>query len=140
MKYLRTINYYETDRMNFVHHSNYIRYFEEARVWIMETNGMGYAAVEAMGLMIPVLSVNVKYIKHITFNDKIEIDTRITKFTGVKMTVEYNVYKDGELTTQGESTHCFLEKSTLSPVNLKRAYPDVYTFFQKLYELTSNEE
>ena len=140
MKYLRKINYYETDRMNFVHHSNYVRYFEEARIWIMDTQGLSYADVEAMGILIPVLSVNVKYIRHITFNDRVEIDTRITKFTGVKMTVGYKVYKDGELTTEGESTHCFLDRSTLSPVNLKLAYPDIYAFFKKLYELTSNEE
>ena len=30
--YEHTINYYETDRMGIVHHSNYIRFFEEARI------------------------------------------------------------------------------------------------------------
>ena len=34
--YDRSINYYETDQMGIVHHSNYIRYFEEARLDMME--------------------------------------------------------------------------------------------------------
>ena len=29
--YKRIINYYETDKMGIVHHSNYIRFLEEAR-------------------------------------------------------------------------------------------------------------
>ena len=136
MKYLRTINYYETDRMNFVHHSNYIRYFEEARVWIMSQYGLEYAAIEKMGMIIPVLSIDVKYLRHITFADQIEIETCITKFTGIKMTVEYTVRNtaDGTVTTTGKSTHCFLDAKTFMPVNLKTAYPEIYQIFMQMSE------
>ena len=37
--YTRKINYYETDKMGVVHHSNYIRFLEEARCrWLEELN------------------------------------------------------------------------------------------------------
>lgn len=134
MRYTRRINYYETDRMDFVHHSNYIRYFEEARVWLMDSFGLRYADIENMGMIIPVLGFEVKYLKHLTFGDEIEIETRITKFTGVKMTVSYEVYNkaDGTLTTTGESSHCFLDAASFKPVNLKISYPDIYEGFLKI--------
>lgn len=54
----RRINYYETDRMGVVHHSNYIRFLEEARCQMLDDNNMPYSAFEAQGVMIPVLGVN----------------------------------------------------------------------------------
>ncbi len=55
--YERKINYYETDRMGVTHHSNYIRYFEEARVYFMDEMGMSYKWFEETGIIMPVLSV-----------------------------------------------------------------------------------
>ena len=49
----RKINYYETDRMGIVHHSNYIRFMEEARCYLLEKVGMPYSAFEENGIMIP---------------------------------------------------------------------------------------
>ena len=34
--YERSPFYYETDRMNVIHHSNYIRWFEEARIYCID--------------------------------------------------------------------------------------------------------
>ena len=136
MIYKRTVNYYETDRMSFVHHSNYIRYFEEARVWILEQFGLPYADIEKRGILIPVLGVNVKYMRYLTFGDNIDIDTRITKFSGVKMSVGYEVSKNGETAAKGESSHCFLEAGTFRPVNLKTEHPDIYEAFSLMAEKT----
>lgn len=51
--YSRRVHYYETDQMGIVHHSNYIRWFEEARTAYMDQNGIGYADVEAQGVQDP---------------------------------------------------------------------------------------
>ena len=59
--YTHRVQYYETDQMGIVHHSNYIRWFEEARLDFMEKIGCSYAAVEASGIMIPVLSASCQY-------------------------------------------------------------------------------
>ena len=52
--YIRKVQYYETDRMGIVHHSNYIRWFEEARIFYMEKMGYSYSEMEKTGIMIPV--------------------------------------------------------------------------------------
>lgn len=77
--YDRSINYYETDQMGIVHHSNYIRYFEEARLDMMEQVGLSYAAMEEHGLIIPVLSVACEYIKPVLFGEKVQIHTRLVR-------------------------------------------------------------
>ena len=56
--YERMVYYYETDRMGIVHHSNYIRWFEEARLDWMKQIGWDYKTIEDDNIIIPVLSVN----------------------------------------------------------------------------------
>ena len=90
--YDRSINYYETDQMGIVHHSNYIRYFEEARLDMMEQVGLSYTAMEEHGLIIPVLSVACEYIKPVLFGEKVQIHTRLVKFDGIKMQFVYEIY------------------------------------------------
>lgn len=86
-KFERKINYYETDKMGVVHHSNYIRYLEEARAfWLNEMN-MPFEKLEERGITIPVLEVNVAYKHHITFADTIEIEVFVKEYNGVRMKV-----------------------------------------------------
>ena len=47
--YIRKINYYETDKMGITHHSNYIRFMEEARIDFLDQIGCGYAKMERDG-------------------------------------------------------------------------------------------
>lgn len=129
--YDRSINYYETDQMGIVHHSNYIRYFEEARLDMMEQVGLSYAAMEEHGLIIPVLSVACEYIKPVLFGEKVQIHTRLVKFDGIKMQFVYEIYCEGGLRTKGESRHCFLDKE-MKPVRMKRQFPEIY---QRMKEL-----
>ena len=49
--YLHQVHYYETDQMAIVHHSNYIRWFEEARCDFMDQIGVSYQSVEARGIL-----------------------------------------------------------------------------------------
>ena len=63
-KYIHKVQYYETDQMRVVHHSNYIRWFEEARVDLMEQMGMGYDRMEELGIASPVLGVEADYLGH----------------------------------------------------------------------------
>ena len=60
-KYIHKVQYYETDKMGLTHHSNYIRWMEEARVAWLEELGFGFDKLEEMGITSPILSVNCKY-------------------------------------------------------------------------------
>ena len=136
MEFVRAVNYYETDKMGIVHHSNYLRYFEEARIYLMDAFGVSYFETEKAGVMIPVLGVGIEYKQPLAFGDEAVIDTRVTHFDGLRMTISYNVYRknDGVLTTTGESRHCFTDAKTFRPVNIKRKFPELYEEFLKLSE------
>ena len=132
-KYERKINYYETDKMGIVHHSNYIRFLEETRVEWMENADMPFEELEKIGITIPVLGVNCEYKKHVTFGDTIIIKPFVKEYTGVRLTVGYEVTnkENGKVVLLGETKHCFTDKN-LKPVNLKKAAPDFSEKFANL--------
>ncbi|MCI8631908.1 MAG: acyl-CoA thioesterase [Lachnospiraceae bacterium] len=128
--YQHKVHYYETDQMSIVHHSNYIRWFEEARCDILEQLGIGYAKLEAQGIMIPVLSISCEYKTMTRFGDTVHIFGRILYYDGVRLKMGYEV-KDaatGELRCMGESSHCFLHAG--GPISLKRKYSQIDTLFR----------
>lgn len=133
--YERKINYYETDKMGIVHHSNYIRFFEEARCDLLDTCGLPYDLMEEKGILSPVLGISCKYKQHVTYGDTIQVKAFIKDFTGVKFTVAYEIYnKDTAiLCVTGESNHCFTD-SNLKPLNIKKHHNDVFVKFIKLIE------
>lgn len=128
--YYHTVQYYETDAMAVVHHSNYIRWFEEARLDYLNQVGFPYEDIEAKGLMIPVLSASCEYRQAVRFGETVEIKTEITKFNGLKFTVAYEVYdKEHQiLHARGNTEHCFLSKD-FKPVSIKKQAPDLYEYF-----------
>lgn len=130
MLYERTINYYETDKMGVVHHSNYIRFLEEARCTLLNKLGYSYGKMEDEGVMIPVLEVACKYKYHVTAFDTILIDLKIVEFNGVRMKVKYIVTNkaNGNLVMEAETKHCFTNKE-LRPINTKKEHEDIYNVF-----------
>ena len=128
--YSRRINYYETDMMSIVHHSNYIKWMEEAGMDLMDQIGLSYKQMEEMEIISPVLSVSCEYHSMVHFDDTVVIETKITRYNGIKMDVEYRMTdkETGELRTTGKSSHCFLNRSG-RPISLKRSYPEIDTKF-----------
>ena len=129
----RKINYYETDKIGVVHHSNYIRFLEEARCGWLEYLGIPFSVLEEYGVTIPVLGVNCTYKHYVTFDDTIIIKLFIKEYTGVRMTVGYEVKdeKAGKLVLLGEAKHCFTNKE-LRPINLKKYNPQFSEKFEKI--------
>jgi acyl-CoA thioester hydrolase len=125
--YYHLAKYYETDQMAVIHHSNYIRWFEEARVDFLEQIGLGYDKIEAAGLYSPVLGVSCEYKSSVRFNEQVIILPKLAFFNGIKMTIEYLVFDANtrQLRAAGESKHCFVSKD-FKPVSLKKDYPEMY--------------
>lgn len=129
--YERKVNYYETDRMQIVHHSNYIRWFEEARLYYMENKNLPYAEMEKHGVMIPVLSVDCRYHVPVRFGQTVLVLCKIALFTGTKLRIEYEV-RDKETNTlhvTGSSEHCFVNAETFRPLRLTKNYPEMAKIF-----------
>ena len=75
--WIHKVQYYETDQMQIVHHSNYIKWFEEARMYLLEEMGFGYSQMESEGLVIPVLSVQADYKSMVRFGESVEIEAKV---------------------------------------------------------------
>ena len=131
----RRINYYETDRMGIVHHSNYIRFMEEARCEWLESVGMPFDVMEEQGVTIPTIGVSCSYKTPVTYGDVILIEMCTTEYTGVRMTIKYKITKKetGELVVTAETKHCFTNKE-LRPINLKKHAPEFSDKFEKMLE------
>ncbi len=125
--YTRLAQYYETDQMKIIHHANYVRWMEEARVDVMEQIGFGYEKMEAMGIYCPVLGVTTEYKQMVRFNERVLIECRIGYYTGLKLTMLYRMTRlsDGEVCTLGESRHGFLDGEG-HIISLKRNYPEIH--------------
>ncbi len=131
MLYQRKINYYETDAMKVVHHSNYIRFLEEARIYFMDKMNLPYSKLEEEGIMIPVIGVQCTYKHPAKFEDLIEIKVKIKEYTGVKMVVAYEIINKSNndvLVLTGETKHCFTNQE-MKPVSLKRIKPKMHEIF-----------
>lgn len=133
--YERKVNYYETDKMGVVHHSNYIRYMEEARCAWLESIEMPFALLEENGVTIPVLAVNCSYKYHATFGDTVLVKTFAKEYSGVKMIIGYEITdkETGKIFLTGETKHCFTSRE-LKPINLKKNFPDFHGKFESLVE------
>jgi acyl-CoA thioester hydrolase len=132
-KFERKINYYETDRMGIVHHSNYVRFLEEARCYWLEQVDLPYAVMEENGIAIPVLGVNCNFKHGVTYGDTIVIEMFKKEYNGVKLIVEYTVTNKatGTVVMTGETTHCFTTKER-KPINLKKIAPEFSAKFEQL--------
>ena len=140
MKYYeRDINYYETDQMAVVHHSNYIRFFEEARVSFMDQVGYPYERLENEEILSPVLAVSCKYLYAIRFGDRIRIGVRLTSMSRVKCKFSYEITDaaTGEIRAKGTSEHGFITKDG-KPVVLPKEKPEFYNAFLSEMESDKN--
>lgn len=129
--YIHKAQYYETDQMGIIHHSNYIRWFEESRVDFMEQMGFGYKEMEEHGIGSPVLSVSCEYLSMTHFGDTVFVLPKIEIYTGTRLTLSYKVLDTEQkiLRAKGSSRHCFLSSSSGRPVSLKRLLPEVHELF-----------
>lgn len=129
--YEHRVSYYETDQMGIVHHSNYIRWFEDARVDFLEQVGFSYKKMEDAGIMIIVLGASCEYKNPARFGDRVVVIPKISEFNGFKMSVSYRVVNkaDSSLLAVGETRHCFTDLA-LKPVRTKRDHPEIYNIFK----------
>lgn len=130
--YQHIVQYYETDRMGVTHHSNYIRWMEEARIDFLAKIGWPYEKLEEEGIISPVVSVDCKYIGTTTFMNKVNIEVFVKEFKGVKLKLQYVMKnEDDKVVCEAHSEHCFLNSKGM-PVRLNKEYLDFYNTLMEL--------
>ena len=122
--YQHVVKYYECDRMGVTHHSNYIRFMEEARVDWLDQLGLGFEKIEAEQVFSPVISISCEYKSPTTFKDVIDIEVKIGEMSEVRFAFDYTMRVGDKLVCLGHSVHCFTENGR--PVGISKRLPHFY--------------
>jgi len=110
------VQYYETDQMGVVHHSNYVRYFEIGRTELMRHIGLSYLDLENSGIIMPIANVEVRFFYPARYDDIIYIKSSIKEMPKARITFNYEVYnKQRKLLADGSTTLAFVNKVTGRP-------------------------
>jgi acyl-CoA thioester hydrolase len=104
------IRYYETDAQGYVHHANYFKYFELARVEQLRALGYDYADVERSGVFLVVSKIACKFLRPCRFGDTIRLQIRTVNVKAARIDHEYKVFLGNELLAEAESTLACIDR------------------------------
>lgn len=112
------VRYGETDQMGYMYYGNYAQYYEVGRVEMLRNLGMSYSAMEADGIMMPVLELKCKYIKPALYDQEITVKAIIRTLPGIRIFFEYELYNEKEeLINIGSTTLVFVDMKKNKPTN-----------------------
>jgi len=110
------VRYGETDQMGYCYYGNYAEFFEIGRVETLRSLGISYKQLESDGIMLPVVELNVKYLKPAFYDDELKIVTKIIKTPSVKIEFDYEIFNTkNELLTIGYTKLVFVDKKNMKP-------------------------
>jgi acyl-CoA thioester hydrolase len=109
------VRYAETDQMGVVYHSNFFLYYEVARAESIRHLGYTYADMEKMGVIMPVIEVQCRYLRPALYDELLTIKV-ILKELPVHHKIEFHqeVYNEKtELLATGKVILYFMEAKTM---------------------------
>jgi acyl-CoA thioester hydrolase len=120
------VRYSETDKMGVVYHGNYAQYLEIGRTDALRQIGLTYKSFEENGIMMPVLSLNCKYLKSAYYDDELTIITMLKEMPKVRIHFYFEIYnQQNELLTKAEvelvNVDMKTNKLTMAPMVLIEA-------------------
>jgi acyl-CoA thioester hydrolase len=104
------VRYQETDAQGRVHHANYLTYFEMGRVEQLRAAGHDYREMEADGVMLVVVEMNIKYRRGAQYDDLLRLVTTTVKARGVRIEHEYQVFRGDDLLVEAHSVLCCVDR------------------------------
>lgn len=105
------VRYYETDAQGFVHHSNYFRYFEIARVELLSKLGHSYADLEESGVILVVSKISCRFRAPSRYGDVLRVWVRTERARGARIDHAYRITRDGVAIAEGASTIACVDRS-----------------------------
>ena len=110
------VSYSDTDKMGFVHHSNYLKYDETARWNMFRHLGIPYKEIEEAGVLLPVVDVKIQYLKPAFYDQKLVIETSIVELKGPKLVFNYRLFnEENDLINIATTTLAFVNVHTKKP-------------------------
>ncbi|MGB5459394.1 MAG: thioesterase family protein, partial [Eudoraea sp.] len=111
------VRYGETDQMGVVYHGNYPQYLEMGRVEWLRSLGISYKSMEENGIMLPVISLQLKFNKSAVYDDLLTVVTRLKKTPSVRIEFDYEIYNEAEeLLVEANTVLAFINAKTKKPV------------------------
>ncbi|MEK9614462.1 MAG: thioesterase family protein [Flavobacteriaceae bacterium] len=121
------VRYSETDQMQFVHHSNYLKFFELARLEWLEDLGISYADMEKQGVLMPVVSASLAFKKPLHFGDRFRVTVMLKKKPVAKMEFDYFIENQNqEMICTGNTVLAFLSTKTKRPMRCPKELSDPF--------------
>lgn len=105
------VRYAETDRMDVVYHSNYLVWFETARILMLDDIGIPYREIENRGLFIPVLAASIEYRRPAYFDDHLEVHLFMREKPRARFSMNYEVRREEAVLAVGTTTHAFMDSA-----------------------------
>jgi acyl-CoA thioester hydrolase len=103
--------------MGIVYHGNYVQFIEMGRTEWLRALGISYKEMEAMGVMLPVISIQINYKKSAYYDDVLTVRTTLKKLPSVKIEFEYEIYNESkEIITNGNAVLAFINMETKRPM------------------------
>lgn len=90
------VRYGETDQMAVAHHGSYVEWIEEARTEWLRARGLSYKELEASGLRMPVVAMNISYKSPVGYDDKIQIETTVNRRSRASICFAYRLTTEAE--------------------------------------------
>lgn len=110
------VRYGETDQMGVVYHANYAVYFEVGRTEWLREFGLSYSTMEAEGIMLPVISLNINYKNSARYDDVLKVKTKLKKMPTASIEFDYELTNHkGELLAIGNTILAFIDAKRNRP-------------------------
>ena len=123
------VRYGETDQMGIVYYGNYAQYLEMGRVEWLRDLGVTYKSMEDSGIQLPVLSLQMKYVKSAKYDDLITVETILRKKPLVKIEFDYKIYNEANhLLVEANTVLAFMDKTKNRPVKCPNYILDKLNF------------
>ncbi len=129
MLYRRRVQFYDTDAKGIVHHSNYFRYFEEARGEYLRGLGMPYSAIRELGYEVVLLSASCDFKKPLLYDEVVDIELNLEDMDRFTFSFTYRVSVEGELRAEGRTKHCMVKEGKL--VSIPRDIRELLTQIER---------
>lgn len=105
------VRYAETDMMGVVYHGSYLPWLEVARTALLAAEGLPYRELEASGFYLPVIEVNLRYHRPARYADTVTVEAVVAEKPGLRLRIDYRLFRDTELLATGHTTHVFIDKA-----------------------------
>ena len=105
------VRYAETDQMGFLHHSQFLVYFEMGRTELLRSRGLVYRDLEAQGFLLVIVRAACRYHRPARYDDLLQLRTTVARVTAARIDHRYELFRDGQLLAEGETTLACVDRA-----------------------------